>query len=129
MSFTTKYYPKIAIAIFKNEVYSLEPTNAFIELVETANIKKIDYILFDFTGIASYTIPEDYMERVKFVTKFSVSWNSNIDVIIIATNPEIRFMITAYINHKENLKWKYHLYHDMESAKKVFPEIKNNYFK
>lgn len=123
MSFTTKYYPKKAIATFKNEVNSLEPTNAFVELVETANIKKLDYILFDFADITSYTIPEDYMERVKFVTKFSVSWNSNIDVIIIATNPDIRFMITAYINHKDNLKWKYHLYYDMESAKKAFPEI------
>ncbi|PCI11390.1 MAG: hypothetical protein COB73_02185 [Flavobacteriaceae bacterium] len=123
MSFTIKYYPKIAIATFKSEVKSLEPTNAFVELVETGNIKKIDYIIFDFTDITAYTVPEDYMERVKFVTEFSVSWNSNIDVIIIATNPEIRFMITAYINHKDNLKWKYHLFNDMESAKKIFPEI------
>ncbi len=123
MSFTLKYYPKKVIATFKNTVAYLELTRAFVEIVETVDIKKLSFIIFDFTKITSYTIPEDYLERVKFVTRFSVSWNSNIDIIFIATNPNVRHMATAYVNHKDNLKWKYHLFKDMETVKKSFSKI------
>ena len=123
MSFTLKFYAKKVIVTFSNIVKNLELTNAFIEIIETVSIKKLSFIVFDFTNIHSYSIPDDYMERVKFVTHFSASWNSNIDIIFIATNPDVRHLATAYINHKDNLKWNYYLFKNMETAKKEFTNI------
>ena len=123
MSFSLSFYPKTAIASFKGKVPTLSVTNAFVEITEHISVKKLTYTVFDFTGISSYTMPEDYKERVKFVTQFSISYNTNIHIIIIATNDEVKKMATGFTKHKDNLTWKYFLFENMEEVKKQFPDM------
>ena len=58
-----------------------------------------------------YTFPKDYMTRVKVVTHFSTTWNSKINIIFVSTNPQISHMVNGFINHDDDLKWKYHLFY------------------
>jgi len=118
MSFKINYQTEKIIATFKDNLENLELTKAFFEMIETVSIININYLIFDLTDITSYTIPENYIEKLKLNTQFSTSWNSNIAVIFIATNSEIRQMVTGFINHNEDLKWEYHLFDDMENVKK-----------
>ena len=120
MSFKIHFTEKKATAPFNNIVEENEITNAFLEIVETLSIKKLDYIILDFSDIIFYTIPKDYKNILKMITHFSTTWNSEIDVIVIATNPEIRVVVTEIINNSSEFKWEYHLFKDIETVNKLF---------
>ncbi len=123
MSFKINFSKKKATVIFNNSAEENEITNAFLEIVETVSIKKLTYIIFDCSEVVSYSIPADYLTRVKVLTRFSTAWNSDINIIFIATNSEIRRMATDFINLGDDLKWEYFLFDDMESTQKAFRNI------
>lgn len=123
MGFKINYSDKKAIVIFNDKAEENEITNAFLEIVETISIKKLNYIIFDCTNVISYYVPADYLTRVRVLTRFSTAWNSDINIIFIATNSEIRFMVNGFINLGDDLQWEYYLFDDMESATKVFSDI------
>ncbi len=120
MSFKIDFSERKVTSTFNNIVKENEIKNAFLQIVETIDIKKIDYLVLDFTGIISYTIPKDYMNILKTVTHFSTTWNSEIDIIVIATNPEIRAVVNGIIKHSAEFKWGYHLFDDLETVNKIF---------
>lgn len=116
MSVELKFEKGKATATFKNRVEENEITNAFIEITETVSIKKINYIILDFSDIVSYTIPKNYMDILKMITHFSSNWNSNIKVVNIATNPEIRKVVSEIIKVGDQISWEYVLFEDLASA-------------
>lgn len=118
MGFKINILDKKATVTFNETAEENEITNAFLEVVDTISIKKLNYIIFDCTNVINYAVPADYMARVKVVTHFSTAWNSNITIIFVATNSEIRFMATAFINHTEDLKWNYMLFDNLEETLK-----------
>lgn len=118
MGFKLEIFKKKAIATFTSKVEETGITNAFLEIVDTISVEKLDFIIFDCTKVIDYTIPADYMTRVKLVTHFSTTWNANISLIFIATNSEIQYMATAFINHNEDLKWNYMLFEDLDTTLK-----------
>lgn len=126
MSYTLDYYPKKVIATFKNDIELLEISKAFLEVIETVSIINLNYLVFNLTNITSYTIPDNPLERLKLITQFSTAWNSNITVIFVATNSEIKHMVTGFMIHSQSnddIHWQYHLFEDMESARKKFNKI------
>ena len=116
MSAEINYKADKVIVTFTGIVKENEIKNTFLEVTETVRISKIKLFALDFTTITSYEIPKDYMNVLKTFTKFSSTWNSDIKVIVIATNPEIRKVLTAVINSHEEFNWQYLLYTDMETA-------------
>lgn len=120
MSFIINFSKKKVTATFNNKVEENEITDAFLQIVESVDIKKLDYIVLDFTDIISYVIPKDYMNILKTITHFSTTWNAEIDVIVIATNPEIRVVVNGIIKHNEEFNWEYHLFEDIETVNKIF---------
>lgn len=116
MSYILNFFDEKAIASFSEDVKEGELTLAFLEIVDTINIKEIKHIIFDCSLAIDYTFPKDYMTRVKVVTQFSTAWNSNINIIFVATNEQVRYMAKGFINHSEDLKWKYHLFEKMSEA-------------
>ena len=118
MPFEINIIDKRATATFNDTAAENEITNAFLEIVDTISIKKLNYIIFDCTEVINYVIPSDYMRRVKVVTHFSTSWNSEVTIIFVATNSEIRYMATAFMNHSEDLKWEYELFENLEETLK-----------
>lgn len=126
MSYTLDFYPKKVIATFKNTVELLEISKAFFEVIETVSIINLNNLVFNLTDITSYTIPDNYIERLKLNTQFSTSWNANITVVFVTTNSEIKHMVTGFMNHSQSnddVQWQYHLFKDMESARKKFNKI------
>lgn len=123
MSYKINYLDNKAIVTFTNIIEEKGITKAFLEIVDTISIEKLNYIIFDCANVITYTIPADYMTRVKVLTHFSTSWNPNIAILFITTHPEIISMVTGFINHNDDLKWGYYLFDDMRSAKKVFLKI------
>ncbi|MCF6280019.1 MAG: hypothetical protein L3J14_06695 [Flavobacteriaceae bacterium] len=118
MGYTLNILGKKAFITFDDTAEENEITNAFLEVVDIINIRKLNYIIFDCTNVINYAVPADHMARVKVVTHFSTAWNANITIIFIATNSEIRFMATAFINHNEDLKWNYMLFEDLNETLK-----------
>lgn len=116
MSYLLNFFDKKAIATFSEDLKEGEITDAFLEIVDTINIKEINHIIFDCSKAIDYTYPKDYMTRVKLVTQFSTTWNTDINIIFVATNKQVRYMATGFINHDDDLKWKYHLFENMKEA-------------
>ena len=63
------------------------------------------------------------MKILKTITKFSSAWNTNVEVVIIATNPDIRTVVTAIIKNQEEHNWQYQLYKGIETAKEFNNDI------
>lgn len=99
-----------------NDLKEDEIIDAFIEITDTIDIKKIKNIIFDCTNATNYTSPKNYLKKAKIVTLFSVEWNSKITIVFVATNPIVRKMVSDFINHKDILKWKYMLFDDLDQA-------------
>ncbi len=118
MSFTIKILKESAIATFSNSVEENEIKNAFIKVTESVSIEKLNYIIFDYSNITSYTIPKDYINTLKMVTHFSTNWNRNIKAVTVATNKNIRTAVTEIMKHNKDLKWEYHLFEDLDVALK-----------
>lgn len=123
MSYNIDFIKNKAIITFSETAEENEITHAFLEVVDTIDIKKLNCILFDCTKVINYAIPADYMSRVKVVTKFSTAWNSDVHIIFIATNSEIRYMAEGFINHSEDLKWKYYLFDNLADVQKLCDEL------
>lgn len=123
MSYKLTLQEEKVVAIFTNTVEENEIKNAFLEIVDTIRIKELKLLVIDFTTIHSYVIPKDYMTILKTITKFSSAWNTEVKVVIIATNPEIRKVVTAIINNKVEHSWEYQLYNDIETARKFNSEV------
>lgn len=123
MSFILDFSKNKATAAFSNIVGENEIKNSFLDIIETVNIKKLNYIVLNFTDIISYTIPKNYMDILKLTTHFSTKWNSEITVVVVATNAEIRIVVENIIEHQNQIKWKYFLFEGMETAKNAFSEI------
>jgi hypothetical protein len=113
------FIDKKAIATFSKDLKEGEITAAFLEIVDTINIKEINHIIFDCSSAVDYTHPKDYMTRVKLVTQFSTAWNTDINIIFVATNLQVRHMATGFMNHYDDLKWKYHLFESLSEALKL----------
>lgn len=116
MSFTIEILGERAITTFSNSVEENEIKNAFIKITEIASIEKLNYIIFNFTDITSYTIPKDYMNIVKIVTHFSSEWNKDIKALTVATHPNIRAITTEIIKHNNELNWEYLLFDNLVDA-------------
>lgn len=120
MPFKINFLDKKATATFNDTAAKHEITNAFLEIVDTVNVKKLNYIVFDCTQVINYIIPADYKWRVKVLTRFSESWNPDITIIFVATNSEIRFMVKAFMDLSKDLKWDYKLFKNLEELDKWF---------
>ena len=120
MPFKINFLDKKATATFNDTAAKHEITNAFLEIVDTVNVKKLNFIVFDCTQVINYIIPADYKWRVKVLTRFSESWNPDITIIFVATNSEIRFMVKAFIDLSKDLKWDYKLFKNLEELDKWF---------
>lgn len=116
MSFDIKINSKIATIHFKNEVKENEIKHAFIELTEQFSISKLNAIVLDFIDITSYQIPHNYLEILKMITLFSENWNSTIKVAAIATNSNIRTVVSEIIKRKDEFKWEYRLFDDRKKV-------------
>lgn len=116
MSVKIKFLKKGVIATFNGNIEENEIRDTFIDIIEKVSIKKITYFLFDFSDINSYTIPPNYMNIVKMITHFSVSYNENIKGIIVATHPSITSVVSEIINNQEELKWEYFLFENIDDA-------------
>ncbi|MDC9722101.1 MAG: hypothetical protein PSN34_04925 [Urechidicola sp.] len=119
MSVKIKFLNEGVIATFKGNIEENEIRDTFIDIIEKVSIKKITYFLFDFTDITSYTIPPNYMNIVKMITHFSVSYNENIKGIIVATHPSITSVVSKIIKNQEELKWEYFLFDKLSEAQKL----------
>ena len=97
MSVKIKFLKDGVISTFSGNIEENEIRDTFIDIIEKVSIKKITYFLFDFTDITSYTIPPNYMNIVKMITHFSVSYNENIKGIIVATHPSITSVASEII--------------------------------
>lgn len=116
MSFKLNFLKDRVIAIFHNDVLENEIKNAFVDLVDSVSIKKIDFLIFDFSGIKSYTIPKDYMETLKMITLFSSTWNPDIKVALIATNSNIRTVVHTIMEKQEEFSWEFKLFEETNVA-------------
>ena len=123
MSVKIKFLKKGVIATFNGNIGENEIRDTFIDIIEKVSIKKITYFLFDFTDITSYTIPPNYMNIVKMITYFSVSYNENIKGIIVATHQSITSVVSEIINNQEELKWEYFLFDKLSNAQKLIDTI------
>ncbi|MFK5878013.1 MAG: hypothetical protein QM478_00810 [Flavobacteriaceae bacterium] len=110
MSVKIKIKNNGVIATFSGNIEENEIRDTFIDIIEKVNIKKIAFFLFDFTNITSYTIPPNYMNLLKMITHFSVSYNEDIKALIVATHPSITIVVSEIINNQEELKWEYFLF-------------------
>jgi hypothetical protein len=119
MSVKIKIKKEGVIATFIGNIEENEIRDTFIDIIEKVSIKKITFFLFDFTNITSYTIPPNYMNLLKMITHFSVSYNENIKAIIVAKHPNITSVVNEIIANKEELKWEYFLFEDLKSAEKL----------
>ncbi len=63
------------------------------------------------------------MKTLKTITTFSSTWNTNIKVIIVATNTEIRKVVPSIIEQQEEHNSEYKLYKNMETAREFNSEI------
>ena len=120
MPYKINILDKKATATFNDTAAKHEITNAFLEIVDTVDVKELHFIVFDCSEVVNYLIPADYLWRVKVLTRFSESWNPNITIIFVATNSEIQFMAKAYMNLSENLKWDYKLFENLEELDNWF---------
>lgn len=116
MSFELLHLKDRTIATFNNAVLENEIKNAFIEIVDKISIKKIDFLIFDFTHISSYAIPKDYMETLKTITLFSSTWNTNIKVAIIASNANVRTVVKEIIKRQEEFNWEFNLFEELQTG-------------
>lgn len=116
MSYTIDYKDSKVLVTFDEDLKEGEITTAFLEIVDVIDIKDIKHIIFDCSRAKNYTYPKDFKTRVQVVTRFSTSWNSNINIIFVATNPQVIYMVNGFINHDDDLKWKYHLFENLENA-------------
>lgn len=123
MGFRLNFQTGKIIATFSNTIEGTEIKDVFLEIFDTIYIKELKLLLFDFTAIESYVIPKDYMKTLKTITTFSSAWNTNVKVIAIATNPEIRTAVTGIIKNQKDYSWEYLLYTDIETARKFNSEI------
>ena len=123
MSVKIKFLKNGVIATFSSNIEENEIRDAFIDIIEKVSIKKINYFLFDFTDITSYTIPPNYMNIVKMITHFSVSYNEDIKALIVATHPSITSVVSEIINNQEELKWEYYLFDKLSDAQKLIDTI------
>ncbi|PHR72243.1 MAG: hypothetical protein COA67_05405 [Lutibacter sp.] len=116
MGFKINFIDKKTVATFSKDLKEGEITAAFLEIVDTINIKEINHMIFDCSKAVDYTSPKDYMTRVKVVTQFSTAWNADINMLFVATNTQVRQMVTGFMNHYDDLKWKYHLFEKISEA-------------
>ena len=119
MPYKINILDKKATATFNDTAAKHEITNAFLEIVDTVDVKELNFIIFDCSKVVNYSIPADYIWRVKVLTRFSESWNENITIIFVATNSEIRYMVKTYID-RSDLKWDYHLFENLEQLNEWF---------
>lgn len=116
MSFELLYLKDRTIATFRSDVKENEIKNAFIEIVDNISIKKIDFLIFDFTNITSYTIPKDPIETLKTITLFSATWNTDIKVAVIASNSNVRTVIKEVIKRQEEFNWEFNLFEEFQTG-------------
>ena len=116
MSFELNFLKDRVTANFSSDVKAYEIKDAFLEIVENVNIKKIDFLMFDFTKTISYTPPKDYMETLKLITLFSSTWNPQIKVAIIASEPNIIMVMNEVIKLQEEFTWEFKLFEDKVSG-------------
>ena len=116
MSSKIDFLKSKVIATFGERIEESEITDTFLKIIDTIDIKSINAIIFDCCKTIDYTIPADYMSRVRVVTQFSTTWNSKIDFIYVTTNKEIIHMMSDIMNHDQDLKWKYHIFENLEGA-------------
>ena len=62
------------------------------------------------------------MTKVKVVTQFSTAWNADINMLFVATNKQVRHMVNGFMNHYDDLKWKYHLFENINETLKISDE-------
>lgn len=118
MSYKNSFTNNRAICTFNGDLKELEIRYAFLDLIESKDIKKLKSIIFDFTNINSYILPEDHINTIKNYTRFSVSWNKNINAIAVGTNENIRKGLADILTHKKELVWNYMLFDNLNDALK-----------
>ncbi len=123
MSVKIKFLKNGVIATFNGNIEEHEIRDTFIDIIEKVSIKKITYFLFDFTHITSYTIPLNYMNIVKMITHFSVSYNEDIKAITVATHPNITSVVREIVKNQKELKWDYFLFDKLLDAQKLIDTI------
>jgi hypothetical protein len=122
MSFKIDFLGKKIIATFSKDLKEGELTTAFIEIVDTINIKEVNHIIFDCSKALDYNYPSDYMTRTKVITQFSTAWNADVKVIFVATNLQVRQMALGLVNHYDDLEWTYHLFENISDAHRLCNE-------
>ena len=123
MSVKIKFLKEGVIATYTGNIEDNEIRDTFIDIIHKVNIDKINFILFDFTNIISYTIPPNSINIVKMITHFSVSHNEDIKAITVATHPNIIRLVNEIVKNQEDLKWEYFLFDNLSDAQRL---ITNN---
>lgn len=120
MGFNTEFHKEKVIITFDQVYNKGDIMDSFISLTENVSLKKMNHLIFDYSKVNSFPIPEEYITHLKLLTKFSLSWNKNINIISIATNSNIKKMVTGIINYNKGgkLQWNYMLFESLNDALK-----------
>ena len=116
MSYTIDFLDKKVVATFSGDIEGEEIENAFVNVIENGDIKKLKSIIFNYSNVTSYTVPENFLETVKAFTRFSTSWNKNINAIAVGTNETLKKVNKKLAEHKKELVWSYLHFENLESA-------------
>lgn len=118
MGFKIESKRNLIIVTFSNVYVKGDIMNSFIYITENFSIKNTKHIIFDYSNIEDFPIPKNYIETLKTLTKFSISWNKNMKLLSVAKNKNIRNMVNGIIeyNKDKNLLWDYLLFDNIKDA-------------
>lgn len=118
MSYKTDYYEDKIIATFTGNIEKNEIRYSFLEILENVSIKKIKHLIYDYSGVENYEVPDDILDTVKNYTKFSETWNNKVNIIAVGTHQNVQKAANIIIENRKNLDliWDYLLFEDMETA-------------
>ena len=64
MSFKIAFLEKKIVVTFNKDLKEGEITTAFLEIIDTIDIKEVNHLIFDCSKALDYTYPTDYMTRI-----------------------------------------------------------------
>lgn len=118
MNYQINYFKEKVVIKYHKNVVKDELKFAFLDITEIADFEILKYIVHDFSTVESYvnTNVENYIEKANLITHFYATWNTNIKIITIATNTEIRTMFSEIIKNSKKLIWEHFLFENWDSV-------------
>lgn len=116
MSFEIQFRKDNTLITYGDIVKKNDMKNAFLKVTETVCFENLKFIIHDFSQTISFSIPDNYLEEERIITKFSTYWNPNITIIAIATNKNIESLFSGIIKYGKDLTWEYLLFNNWKEV-------------